>query len=151
MSSPLSESGKTIDCFILYACRHKLFWDNQVFYNNPTLRIGRFRMGWHDHATGNHVFVTVIKDDKTEYEIINGNYWFHSRYCFNKFKWETGAWDNALKEAFETLKSAVHKHQGEVAGAIEKEKEEKAVEFNKEKREVEKLFVWPPLNKNAWI
>ena len=94
------------------------------------LAVGLFLFGCHAHDTGIsvHVYIENPKTQKT-LEIVNGTYWFcESRYGFNKFKWEYGKWDKALKEAVETIVSETDKAEtgyNTEQAAFQKGKDEK--------------------------
>ncbi len=79
------------------------------------LAVGAFLFGCNAHSTGitTHVYIENPKTKET-LEIISGTYWFNeSRYGFNKFKREHGKWDEALKEAIETIVAETDKAEAE--------------------------------------
>jgi len=125
----------TIDRYIDYAQRKNLF---NIGYNKP-IKIGRFEMYCNSHSTGNSIEVSIITENGN-YGIINGTYWFSSGYCFNEFKWESGAWDKALEEAFTELKTKVEAHKLEVEKLEKEESQIKEQQNLAKKQEVESLF-----------
>jgi hypothetical protein len=69
------------------------------------LNVGNFFFGAHSHDTGISVHVYIRHPETQEdYEIINGTYWYSSRYDFNKFTWEKGKWDKSLQEAINIIR-----------------------------------------------
>ena len=68
--------------------------------------VGKFSFTVNCHDTGNSVVVDLISDDGERLNIINGTYWHnHSQYGFNKFHRLHGAWDDALEEAIDHIRT----------------------------------------------
>lgn len=128
----------TLDHIILYCHKHKLGDPNM----HDIVSMGKFDFECHSHSTGNSLRCWVWNKENTKKrEIINTTYWFHPRYCFNQSKWESGAWDNALKMAIHDLKTRVADHKFceqkrlEATNGLEKE------QYLLEKAEFEKQFL----------
>ena len=99
MSSPMS-GPDTLDRILRRCIRHNIC----VLEGRDMLQHGRFRFSVYPHDTGCSVIVWVVNDEGECYEIIQGTFWYDSRYCHNTFKWEKGAWDAALTETTDHLK-----------------------------------------------
>ena len=75
------------------------------YMRSDPLKVGNFAFGADRHSTGISVHVILVHPETDEtHEIINGTWWFSERYEFNKFTWNHGKWDDALKDAVAELK-----------------------------------------------
>lgn len=100
-------SDTTLDQYILYAARNNINTSKEDgnYYGLPYIKIGHFLFGCHSHYTGNHIVIFVHHGDGENYKIVDTSYWHDNKtYGFNADKWESGRWDNALREAIEKLK-----------------------------------------------
>lgn len=140
MNSPLSGEN-TLDKIILDCIRYKInLVEGSDYYGNPTVKIDRFSFGIDSHSTGNSISVNIQNEEGESYNIINGTYWFSSRYCFNEFKQESGKWDEALNQAIQKLKNKIAVAKEEERIREEQSKQEKVKKELTVKQKFEALF-----------
>lgn len=103
------------------------------------VRVGKFLMTAKSHSTGMDAGVYIIGGEKP-YKIIDGTWWRDSRYEFNDFKWEKGAWDSALEEAQKELQQLVQDVKDKREAKRLEEESQQELKALHEKEAIETLF-----------
>jgi len=139
---------KTLDILLQYARRNQLLTTESkdeslkgchFAYDKYAVVIGVFAFQVHCHDTGNGVRVYILTDD-APYEIINATFWKQSGYEHNKDKWETGAWDEALKNSITILRQAVEEDMFVKDQREQQRLQRHSVESESVKSKVEAMF-----------
>lgn len=135
MTSPLS-TADSLDT-VLFCCHwHRLSLDPA----SGDIAVGAFLFSIYPHSTGNSV-KGWIRTPTGLYEFMDGTYWFSSRYTFNTFKQESGAWDEALNTAIQSLRSLVKAHDEAVSQCERLAARQRTQEAQRLKQEVESQFM----------